>query len=114
MGLKVKYRQVNAKPDNRKPTFFYSTIIIDYFPFSKSRIWGVVEDVDFVAIYKCIYLSMYCHNLAAKALIEVNFEHAYSLLSAAMQLSSNNIKTFNTLSVLYKNSGNHALAESHL
>ena len=57
---------------------------------------------------------MYCHNLAAKALIEVNFEHAYSLLSAAMQLSSNNIKTFNTLSVLYKNSGNHALAESHL
>jgi hypothetical protein len=40
---------------------------------------GVVENVDFVAIYKSIYLSiylsMYCHNLAAKVLIKGNFEH---------------------------------------
>ena len=56
MGLKVKYRKVNAESDNRKPKRYFSTIIIDHFPFSKSRIGGVVKDVDFVAIYKCIYL----------------------------------------------------------
>jgi tetratricopeptide (TPR) repeat protein len=55
---------------------------------------------------------MYYHNLAAKALIEKDFDYAYSLLAAAMQLSSNNIETLNTLAVLYKKSGNYALVKS--
>jgi Flp pilus assembly protein TadD len=129
VGLKVEYRKVNSEPvysrendimtisshvqthvyapaklDNRKSTFFFSKVIIDYFPSSRSHIGGVVENVDFE--------SMYYHNLAAKALIEENFDYAYSLLAAAMQLSPNNIETLNTLAVLYKKSGNHALAES--
>ena len=129
VGLKVEYRKVNsepiysrendimtlsshvqthvyapAKPNNRKTTFFFSKVIIDYFPSSRSHIGGIVANVDFV--------SMYYHNLAAKALMERDFDYAYSLLAAAMQLSSNNIETLNTLAVLYKKSGNYALAES--
>ena len=61
----------STQPNNRKSTFFFSTIIIDYFPSSRSSIEGVVEDVDFV--------SVYYHNLAAKALIAGDFGQAYSL-----------------------------------
>jgi hypothetical protein len=90
-GPKVEYRKVNSapvysresdimamsshlqthvfdptQPNNRKSTFFFSKIIIDYFPSSRSSIGGVVEDVDFV--------SMYYHNVAAKALITGGFD----------------------------------------
>jgi hypothetical protein len=99
VGLEVEYRKVNSapvysresdmismsshlqthvfaptQPNNRKSTFFFSKIIIDYFPSSRNSIGGVVEDVDFV--------SMYYHNSAAKALIAGDFDQAYSLITA--------------------------------
>lgn len=129
VSLKVEYRKVNSEPvysrqngivtfsshvqthvhapakvSGDKFKFFFSKIIIDYFPSSKGKLGSVVDDADFV--------SMYYHNLAAKALIVEDFDKAYSLLSAAMELSPLNIETLNTLAVLYKKSGNHASAES--
>jgi Flp pilus assembly protein TadD len=128
VGLKIEYRLVNSAPvytrkngimtisshvqthvyapakTNNKYDFFFSKVIIDYFPSNGGMLGGVVDDADFV--------SMYYQNLAAKALLAKDFDKAYSLLSVAMQLSINNIETLNTLAVLYKKSGNQALAES--
>jgi len=63
-----------------------------------------VSDDDFV--------SMYYQNLAAKALVDEDLDKAYSLLSAAMKISPNNIETLNTLAVLHKKSGKADVAES--
>ena len=130
VGLKIEYRKVNSAPvysrengivtmsshvqthvyapanktSGNQYQFFFSKVIIDYFPASRSSLGGLVEDADFV--------SMYYQNLAAKALINKKFDAAYSLLAAAMALSPNNIETLNTLAVLYKKSGDHAFAES--
>lgn len=129
VDLKVEYRKVNSKPvysrhdgivtvsshvqthvhapakvSDDKFQFFFSKVIIDYFPSSKSSLGDPVDDADFV--------SMYYQNLAAKALMLKDLDLAYSLLAAAMQLSPNNIETLNTLAVLYKKSGDNASAES--
>jgi tetratricopeptide (TPR) repeat protein len=129
VGLKVEYRKVNSAPvysrDNgiislsshvqthifappqtnrNKFSFYFSKVIIDYFPASRGAIGGVVNDDDFV--------SMYYQNLAAKALMTNDYNLAYSLLAAALQLSSNNIETLNTLAVLHKKAGKPDVAES--
>ena len=129
VGLKVEFRKVNSAPvysldngiislsshvqthihappqmNSNKFSFFFSKVIIDYFPSSRGAIGGVVSDDDFV--------SMYYQNLAAKALMTNDFNMAYSLLAAALQLSSNNIVTLNTLAVLHKKAGKLDLAES--
>jgi Flp pilus assembly protein TadD len=129
VGLKVEFRKVNsaplysrkngvmtisshvqthihAPPQTNKDTFSFSfsKVIIDYFPSPGSFLGDVVSDDDFV--------SMYYQNLAAKALMTNDFNMAYSLLAAALQLSSNNIVTLNTLAVLHKKAGKLDLAES--
>jgi len=81
-----------------------SKIIIDYFPSSGGVVGGIVEDQDFSA--------MYYQNVAAQAIIDGDFDLAYSLLSAAMQLSPHNHETLNTLAVLHKITGNTSLAEA--
>ncbi len=129
VGLKVEYRKVNSEPvysrdngimtmsshvqthvhapaqlDNKKLDIYFSKIIIDYFPASRGVKGGRVSDEDFV--------SMYYQNLAAKALVDDDLDRAYSLLSAALQISPNNIETLNTLAVLHKKSGMPDVAES--
>ena len=129
VGLKVEYRKVNSEPvysrengimtisshvqthvhapaqlDNRKIDIHFSKVIIDYFPTSRGVKGGRVSDEDFI--------SMYYQNLAAKALVNNELDRAYSLLSAAMQISPDNIETLNTLAVLHKKSGNRDAAES--
>lgn len=129
VDLKVEYRKVNSTPvysrengiitisshvqthvhappqtDNNKNSIYFSKVIIDYFPSSRGIKGGVVNDDDFV--------SMYYQNLAAKALVEDDLGKAYSLLSAAMQISPDNIETINTLAVLHKRSGKPDVAES--
>jgi len=85
VGLKIEYRLVNSAPvytrengimtisshvqthvyapaqTNNKYDFFFSKVIIDYFPSKGGMFGGVVDDADFV--------SMYYQNLAAKALL---------------------------------------------
>lgn len=128
VGLKVEYRKVNSAPvysrengivtisshvqthvyassqTNSKFNFFFSKVIIDYFPSSRGVLGGVVSDNDFV--------SMYYQNLAAKALMADDLDMAYSLLVKAMQLSPNNIETLNTLAVIHKKFGKSDVAES--
>lgn len=81
-----------------------SKIIIDYFPTADSFVGNVIEDEDFSA--------MYYQNVAAEAIVDGDFDLAYSLLSAAMALSANNSKTLNTLAVLHKITKNKSLAEA--
>jgi tetratricopeptide (TPR) repeat protein len=129
-NLEIEFRQVNSAPiyqrsvgvmtisshiqthlyapkkilkDKHSINILRSKIIIDYFPSSQRYIGGVVKDEDFVA--------MYYQNLAAEAIIEREFDLAYSLLAAAMELSPNNSETLNTLAVLHKITGNKWLAE---
>lgn len=83
---------------------YFSKIIIDYFPSSRGIKGGKVSNEDFV--------SMYYQNLAAKALVDEDLNKAYSLLSAAMKISPDNIETLNTLAVLHKKSGKVDAAES--
>ncbi|WP_339723726.1 hypothetical protein [uncultured Paraglaciecola sp.] len=97
------YAPQKAKENKHSINVLRSKIIIDYFPSSNRYIGGVVEDVDFIA--------MYYQNLAAEAIVEGEFDLAYSLLSAAMELSPNNSETLNTLAVLHKITGNKSLAE---
>lgn len=129
VDLKVEYRKVNSEPvysrengimtmsshvqthvhapaqrDNKKLDLHFSKIIIDYFPESRGVKGGRVSDEDFV--------SMYYQNLAAKALVDDDLDRAYSLLSAAMKISSENIETLNTLAVLHKKAGKPDVAES--
>lgn len=89
--------------DSQTITVLRSKIIIDYFPSADRYIGGVVNDADFSA--------MYYQNLAAEAIVEREFDLAYSFLVAAMELSPNNSETLNTLAVLHKISGNKSLAE---
>jgi tetratricopeptide (TPR) repeat protein len=94
------------KPTKDKHTInvLRSKIIIDYFPSTDRYIGGVVKDVDFSA--------MYYQNLAAEAIVDGEFDLAYSLLAAAMELSPTNSETLNTLAVLHKITGNTSLAEA--
>ena len=80
-----------------------SKIIIDYFPTAASIVGQVVNGADFSA--------MFYQNKAAEAMIEKDFDLAYSYLVAAMDLSPTNKETLNTLAVLHKISGNILLAE---
>lgn len=98
------YAPKTIKKDKHSISVLRSKIIIDYFPSSNSLVGGVVEENDFAA--------MYYQNLAAEAIVEEDFNLAYSLLVAAMELSPNNSETLNTLAVLHKMTGNVSLAES--
>jgi Tfp pilus assembly protein PilF len=128
VGLKVEYRKVNSAPiysrengitsisshvqthihgptqAKNKFDFFFSKVIIDYFPSSRGIVGDVISDDDFV--------SMYYQNLAAKALTSNDLHKAYSLLAAAMHLSQSNIETLNTLAVVHKKFGRPDVAES--
>jgi tetratricopeptide (TPR) repeat protein len=130
VDLDIKFRKVNSAPiyqrnvgvmtisshiqthlyapkkilkDKNSINVLRSKIIIDYFPSSQRYIGGLVKDVDFT--------SMYYQNLAAEAIVDGEFDLAYSLLSAAMKLSANNSETLNTLAVLHKITGNKSVAE---
>jgi len=98
------YAPVNIIKSKGEFSLFRSKIIIDYFPTSNRVLGTMVDNADFVA--------MYYQNLAAEAIIDKRFDLAYSLLSAAMELSPNNIDTLNSLAVLYKKTGHSLAAET--
>lgn len=123
VGLEVEYQLVSSAPVYRRyeklmflsshvRTIVYAnnyvappntlvirkpSIVIDYFP-EDGDITGLsVNHQDFV--------SMYYQNLAANAVLMKRFEHAHSLLMAAMNVSPSNAETLNTLAILYKQTG---------
>ncbi|MEP1552651.1 MAG: tetratricopeptide repeat protein [Paraglaciecola sp.] len=129
VDLKIEYRRVNSAPiyaregglitisshvqthvhaprnnDVKKGSFYFAKTIIDYFPNARGMVGDAVNFVDFV--------SMYYQNLAAIELANKDYNKVYSLLSAALEISPNNVETLNTLAVLYKQSGNATKAES--
>lgn len=129
VDLKIEYRRVNSAPiyarddglitisshvqthvhapknkDPKKGSFYFAKTIIDYFPSARGMVGDAVSFADFV--------SMYYQNLAAIELANKEYDKAYSLLAAAIELSPDNVETLNTLAVLYKQSGNTTKAES--
>ncbi|MEP2653114.1 MAG: tetratricopeptide repeat protein [Paraglaciecola sp.] len=127
--LKIEYRRVNSAPvyvkedglitisshvqthvhapkkqNIEKGHFYFSKIVIDYFPSGRGMLGDAVSFDDFI--------SMYYQNLAAIELANKNYDKAYSLLTVAIERSPNNVETLNTLAVLYKKSGNVAKADS--
>lgn len=78
-------------------------MIIDYFP-EKGNVTG-----DFID--KSQFLSMFYQNLAGDSIVAKEHDLAYSLLSQAMEIDSQNPETLNTLAVLYKNLGDVDVAE---
>ncbi|MGS2720367.1 tetratricopeptide repeat protein [Paraglaciecola aestuariivivens] len=94
----------NRKNKNKNALVIPGKVIIDYFPSTANIIGAEVSENDFI--------SMYYQNLAAKALINKEFDLAYSLLVEAMNLSPTNLATINSLAVLYKKAGLNLQAES--
>ncbi|GAB2684324.1 tetratricopeptide repeat protein [Aliiglaciecola aliphaticivorans] len=78
-------------------------MIIDYFP-EKGNVRG-----DF--LNKSQFLSMYYQNLAGDSLVAKDYDLTYALLAKAMEISSEDPETLNTLAVLYKKLGDLAKAE---
>lgn len=88
---------VYAPKEKRKPgkiVIVRSKLVIDYFPESSNVSGDFVEYEDFI--------SMYYQNLAGDALVQKDYQLAYSLLAKGMEIDSKNPETINTLAVLHK------------
>lgn len=81
-----------------------SKLVIDYFPQNGNIGGDIISYEDFV--------SMYYQNLAGDALVEENYDRAYSMLVAAMTIANKNPDTLNTLAVIHKALGNTDTAEA--
>lgn len=81
-----------------------SKLVIDYFPQNGNIGGDIIGYEDFV--------SMYYQNLAGDALVKEDYDLAYSMLVAAMGITSQNPDTLNTLAVIHKALGNTATAEA--
>lgn len=130
VGLEVRYQKVNSAPvyqrfhnvmtlsshvrthvfapqkekKENEIVLIRPKIVIDYFP-QTGNVGG--DRVDYNA-----FLSMYYQNLAGDALVQKDFNYAYSLLSAAMNISDDNPETLNTLAVLFNKTNQTEMAET--
>lgn len=81
-----------------------SKLVIDYFPQNNNVGGNIISYEDFV--------SMYYQNLAGDALVKEDYDLAYSMLVAAMNIADNNSETLNTLAVIHQALGNTDTAEA--
>lgn len=79
-------------------------LVIDYFPQNGNVGGDIISYDDFV--------SMYYQNLAGDALVKEDYDLAYSMLAAAMNINDKNSETINTLAVIHKALGNIDTAEA--
>ena len=107
MTLSSHVRTVLHEPNFVKdPDFIYfrtPQLIVDYFPQQGDVVGSSVSRQNFV--------SMFYQNLASEALINHEYDRAFSLLNAALSQTQTNSVTLNTLAVLYKHADNFEQAE---
>ena len=129
VGLEIGFQRVNSAPvyaryadlmtlSSHVRTYVYApnqaagpntivirraSVIIDYFPTSSDVSGYMVSQADFMA--------MYYQNMAAEAMLEKNYDLAYSLLKQGLSLQHNNPETLNTLAVLLSKVSEQGQAE---
>jgi Tfp pilus assembly protein PilF len=106
MTLSAHVRTFILDPDYKdEPGYIVFTrpkIVIDYFPNNNNVSGHYVSEEDFIA--------MYYQNLAADALMDENYDVAYSLLVHALKISPQNAETINSLAVLLMKNRQNRLA----
>jgi Tfp pilus assembly protein PilF len=121
-GLDVRYQRVNAEPIYRRydnvmtlsshvrthllapfeesDDIFVirpARIIVDYYPRRRDAKGDMIDITQFY--------SMYYQNLAANAMIEKDFEHAYALIHAALEIAPTDQENINTMAVVMTEMG---------